>query len=240
MKAMQHEKSKRSQNTSPWLWLVLLILAEVAFKYRPDIGFFAYAILFLMMALVFLVLQEQVLSFLLAVPVVRIASFGVILEPGLKSLLGVLFLAFLPLMIFLVQGIPLRGFSLERLDYLLTERRSGKWLALALLLGIILGVLWWRLVGNPESTFLMAVIAVSSAFVYELYFRSAVLGPSPTWATVILSSVWFSVLVFSGNFFSGLIALVFSVIAGWAFLELDSVYFSLVAQLAVQLIPVML
>lgn len=219
------------------LCLVLLIFAEVIFKLDQTLGFMTY-LLFFILGLIFLLKKYDIAVFLF-IPLIRLAGVGIPLEVSLKALL----LAFLLGVMMLLHAAYYR-ISIGHEHFLILLRSRKRMLGASsigmLLLSIVLGLLAWKIGINPPSTSAFLSIAVLAAIVDELYVRGMVLSQDTRIRFILLTSLWYSILVFSGNPWMALIALVFSLYAGFFLSKTRIIYVPILCHIVVNLIPVIL
>lgn len=208
------------------LLLLLVIVCEILFKADENMGAIAYAIVLVIGLAVFMFWQNQFLAILLAVPLIR--TVGAAAALGFEPKLLIMSVMLLVYIIVLHLHAPLQ---------FLHRRLKPAGVALALGIGVVFGVAMQRVTDFPDDSLLLT--AVLAAALAEEVFRAAVLSEEKTGGMIVLSSLLFGLLVFSGSFVVFGLAILFSAAAGFLYVKQKHLLLPVIAHMVLVVIMVL-
>lgn len=217
-------------------FIALLILIEILFKANPKAGFFAY-IVFLLGSIFYLLYQkmDDYITFLLIIPVLRIAVTSFNIEPALQ----IFFVSFIMLTMILIKlnfsehNILRFGFNLKHIETL-TQRPGLIYILIIICLGIgsLAGIMAKSFISLPAFSDLLLFSVMFVSVVEEFYFRGILMTLNNKISRVLLIPFLYTALVFEGSFAFALIAFIFNLFACGLFYKYKTIYLPMLAHMA--------
>jgi len=224
--------------------LILLIIIEIIFKLHTLIGFFCY-LAFLIYGIISVLIKGRdiSLSTLLIIPIIRIATTGILTDFRLKLIISsALFLAII-ITLFLHHHYDFRmlGFGVGRIKAIIDKKPLIHYLLWS---SLVFGILFALLISSIETfpinfSDLLLISVVFAAIAEEIYFRGILLTQNKSMDALFLISILYSTLMFSGNFFMPIIAFFFNLIIGFIFIKYRSIYFPIIAHVTLNVFLVL-